>query len=63
MKISCMKHQHDLVAYVDGELPADRAARVERHLRACSSCSAVVAGLRQVNALPPPALIEPIGGF
>jgi anti-sigma factor RsiW len=63
MKISCMKHQHDLVAYVDGELSADRVARVERHMQACSSCSAVVAGLRQVNALPQPPLIEPSADF
>jgi len=58
-----MKHQHDLVAYVDGELPVDIVARVERHVRACSSCSAVVAGLRQVNALPQPPLIEPSAEF
>ncbi len=53
----------DLVAYVDGELSPDRAARVERHVQSCSSCSAVVAGLRQVNALPPFPLIEPSAEF
>jgi anti-sigma factor RsiW len=63
MKLSCMKHERDLVAYVDGELPADRAAAVERHMQACSSCSSVVAGLRQINALPQPPVIEPSADF
>jgi anti-sigma factor RsiW len=58
-----MKHERYLVAYVDGELSPDRAARVERHVQSCSSCSAVVAGLRQVNALPPFPLIEPSAEF
>lgn len=63
MKLSCMKYEHDLVAYVDGELSPERAGRVERHVQTCSSCSAVVAGLRQVNALPQPASIEPSAEF
>jgi anti-sigma factor RsiW len=28
----------DLVAYVDGDLPADRRAEVAAHLRACGRC-------------------------
>jgi hypothetical protein len=63
MKLSCMKHENSLVAYVDGELPPDRAVRVERHVQSCSSCRAVVAGLRQVNALPPLPVIEPSAEF
>jgi anti-sigma factor RsiW len=63
MKISCMKYEYDLVAFVDGELPADRAALVERHVLGCNECSAVVAGLRQVNALPPLPVIEPTAEF
>jgi anti-sigma factor RsiW len=54
---------YDLAAYVDGELPPDRAVRIERHVQSCSSCSAVVAGLRQVNALPPLPVIEPSADF
>jgi len=63
MKLSCMKHKHDLVAYVDGELLPDRAGRLERHVESCGSCSAVVAELRRLNALPPPAVIEPSADF
>ena len=63
MKLSCMQHSGNLVAYADGELPADRAALVERHVQSCGSCTAVVAELRRVNALPPPPVIEPSADF
>ena len=63
MKLSCMKHENYLVAYVDGELPPDRARRIERHVQSCGSCSAMVAELRRINALPPPPMIEPSAEF
>ena len=63
MKLSCMKYEHDLVAYVDGELPPGRARRLERHVQSCGACSAVVAECRRLNALPYPAVIEPSVDF
>jgi hypothetical protein len=40
-----------LAAYGEGALPAPAAARVERHLRACSACREELAALRAVSAL------------
>jgi anti-sigma factor RsiW len=39
----------ELQAYLDGELEAARRAEVERHLSACTECSAVVRDLQQVS--------------
>ncbi len=38
-----------LVAYADGQLPAGQVAAVERHLPACSECTAELMELRQLN--------------
>jgi hypothetical protein len=37
------------MAYLDGELPADRAAMTAEHLRECAECKAVVDGFRNVS--------------
>lgn len=38
--------EHELVAYLDGELNADDRARVEAHLARCSACAAALTELR-----------------
>jgi anti-sigma factor RsiW len=38
-----------LVAWMDGELPDNEAARVERHVRDCSECRGRVQGYEHVN--------------
>jgi anti-sigma factor RsiW len=35
-------------AYLDGELPASRRSRLERHLVECSECRRLLAGLKVV---------------
>ncbi len=42
MKDRCREFQDLLSAYVDGELPAADAARVEQHVAGCDECTAVV---------------------
>jgi len=56
----------ELQAYLDGELDAARRSEVERHLRACAECSAVVRDLQQVSQTlqswrvePAPATLRP----
>jgi anti-sigma factor RsiW len=63
MKLTCIKHHRNLAAYVDGELPPDKAARLELHLRSCDCCSADVRELGQLSGLAPPAEIEPSADF
>lgn len=63
MKLICIKYNRDLAAYVDGELSSEKAARLERHLRACDSCSADVKALGQLNRLAPPPEITPSADF
>ena len=36
--------------YLDGELTADAAARVEAHLRECAACNAVLNDLKRIVA-------------
>ncbi|CAN5683426.1 MAG: zf-HC2 domain-containing protein [Gemmatimonadetes bacterium] len=38
-----------LSAYLDGELPADEAAAVERHLKACTECARELAIMNQLG--------------
>ncbi len=58
--------QEELQAYLDGELEAARRAEVEKHLRACAECTAVVRDLQQVSQTlqswqvePAPASLRP----
>jgi hypothetical protein len=39
----------ELMAYLDGELPADRAAGVVSHLQRCTDCQALAADLRDLS--------------
>jgi Domain of unknown function (DUF4349)/Putative zinc-finger len=39
----------ELMAYIDGELTADRAAAAAAHLGECAECQGLVAGLRSVS--------------
>lgn len=65
--MSCEAFSADLSAWIDGELPAARAAEVEAHVAACASCTAQAAALRRADAalraiplrdLPPDALAQ-----
>ncbi len=42
--------REELMAYLDGELAADAAARVAAHLTACADCRQLEADLRSVSA-------------
>ena len=49
----CQSYDADLTAYFQGELPADRRAEIDRHLRACAACASAleeVAGVFSVAA-------------
>ena len=39
--MSCGKIQHQMTAYLDGELPHDKASYLEAHLEECSACMKV----------------------
>jgi len=59
--LRCRDVLADLSEYVDGELPAEQAARIEAHLRGCDWCerfggrfSAVVRAFREELAEAPP---------
>lgn len=47
--MDCRETQALLTAFHDGELPAVERARVEEHLRGCSGCAALLAGLARVD--------------
>ena len=47
--MECRETQTLLTAFHDGELPADRRARVEEHLRGCPECAALLADLARVD--------------
>ena len=60
--MNCAHTQALLDEYVDGELPASDAARVEAHLRGCGNCRQSAEELRAISAristLPAPTLPE-----
>ena len=41
--MGCDQKPESLAAYLDGELPADQAAKVQEHLSACPRCAAEIA--------------------
>src|ERR1700727_2160760 len=41
--------QEEVMAYLDGELPVDRAAVAMSHLERCPECQSLAAGLRSVS--------------
>lgn len=64
----CSYIEEKLSAYMDGELAAEDAGRVERHLAECGHCSALLADLKRTKELvggleevePPPWLTRKI---
>src|SRR5437016_14653655 len=48
-KISHPIEELELMAYLDGELPRDRAARAAAHLEVCPECQKLAADLRRVS--------------
>jgi Putative zinc-finger len=66
--MNCAEFEELICDYVDGTLPADRKAEVERHLEACPACAevardsaAAVAFMeRAADVEPPPELITRI---
>jgi negative regulator of sigma E activity len=54
MRREMIKHNHpveqeDLMAYLDGELPTDRAASTLAHLERCTECQTILSDLRGVS--------------
>jgi hypothetical protein len=70
--ISCQEVVNDLWDYLDGELPAARAATIADHLAECARCYpryrfeysflAAVARQRSLGPGPSPALVERVAG-
>jgi hypothetical protein len=50
--------REELMAYLDGEVSADRVREVEGHLRGCPACSAAAEELRQISRLSARWLVE-----
>ena len=46
--MDCQKIQDNLSAYLDGELPAEDARQVERHVEECAVCRDLLRELRSV---------------
>ena len=52
MSISNHPVEHEeLMAFLDGELSADRAAEAAEHLEQCSQCRQLAADLREVSEM------------
>jgi anti-sigma factor RsiW len=49
--ITCRELLDFLHLYLDGELPADRAAEFERHLAVCEPCRSYIVEYRQTVSL------------
>ena len=47
--LACRLFQKDLSSYLDGELPAARALRLEAHLRLCQHCRNEISALQGIN--------------
>jgi len=47
--MTCRLFQNQLSSYLDGELPATRAARLEAHLRVCPHCASELNSLRGIS--------------
>lgn len=48
--MTCRLYQEELSSYIDGELPAARAARLEAHLKECPHCRAELAALDGIGS-------------
>lgn len=49
--MQCNEVQVDLIGYLDGRLPPDEAAAVERHLSACQACSEEATAMRDISRM------------
>src|SRR5260221_7626298 len=49
----------EVMAFLDGELPAEQAATVSAHLEECATCREVAGGFRQVSAQVAAWTVEP----
>ena len=49
----------EVMAFLDGELPAEQAAAVSAHLEGCAACREVARGFRQVSAQMAAWTVEP----
>ena len=47
--MTCQLFEKQLSPYLDGELPAARAARLEAHLRTCPHCQAELRAMRGIS--------------
>lgn len=45
----CEQDREMLAAYLDGEVPSERATALEQHLRTCTSCAAEIASMLSVR--------------
>lgn len=46
--MTCQLYEQQLSSYLDGELPAARAARLEAHLEVCERCRAELTAMRSI---------------
>jgi anti-sigma factor RsiW len=46
--VTCQLYEQQLSSYLDGELPAARAARLEAHLQVCERCRAELTAMRNI---------------
>jgi hypothetical protein len=51
MTRECRAQLAELLAYLDGELPAPRRRVIERHINACSCCRGLAMGVRRAILL------------
>jgi hypothetical protein len=51
MTHECRAQLAELLAYLDGELPAHRRRVIERHVEACSCCRGLAIGVRRAMLL------------
>ena len=41
--------QEEVMAYLDGEIPADRAAEIALHMQQCAECQLLAASFRNLS--------------
>ncbi len=57
---ACREVLSNISGYLDGELDATACDAIERHCRGCSSCAALVQGLRETVGLCRQAATAPL---
>jgi anti-sigma factor (TIGR02949 family) len=51
IEVSCLEVWREISNFLDGEVDAEMRARMEAHFRACTHCSAILDGTRNVVKL------------